>query len=536
MRHFPRLLILTLLLAPLGLAADVAKRHYKLGQDAEKRGASLEAYSRYVQARAANPSSRKYLRAAIRLRAATAQAIAIQSTSGLLEVESEEHAPPLETTEFFNQASSLKEALGATELEVKQTVASFRLDGTVQEAYERVFKEFGIDVLFDEGFGGSEQTRFHLDDVDFEDAVLALNEIATAFVVPLTAKLVLVAEDTPGKRTELEPVVSIDVPIPEAATPQDATEVAQAVQQTLDIRRLFVVPSRNIVTIRDSPAKARMARLLLERLLMPRAEVVLEVDIIAYNHNRDTDLGVTLPSVFEVTNYSTVLNAVPPEPGGAPEIIVGGGRTVFGIGVADASFVARLMVGAGSSTQRLSVRALDRTEAQIRFGERFPIITASFEPGSGIDPGGDRALFQLPAPTVTFEDLGLSVNVTPTVHEAGEVTLHLLVEFNLLSGEGVNEIPIIVNRTLETQIRLRAGESAIVAGMAIEEQRRISRTSLGLVGIPVVSNLLTRKTNQTKNTDLLVLVRPRIVRPPAADMVKELSIRFGPEERPLSAL
>ena len=112
-RHFPELLILTLLLAPLGLAADVAKQHYKLGQDAEKRGASLEAYSRYVQARAADPSSRKYLRAATRLRAATAQAIAIQSTSGLLEVESEDHAPRLETTEFFDHASSLKEALGA---------------------------------------------------------------------------------------------------------------------------------------------------------------------------------------------------------------------------------------------------------------------------------------------------------------------------------------------------------------------------------------------------------------------------------------
>jgi general secretion pathway protein D len=323
------------------------------------------------------------------------------------------------------------------------------------------------------------------------------------------------------------------VPIPEAVTPQDASEAAQAVQQTLEIRRLFAVPSRNIVTIRDSPAKARMARLLLERLLVPSSEVVLEIELISYNQARDRELGLTLPSSFPVTNYSTILNAVPPDTDSG-QLFIGGGDSLFGIGVGDAQLVAQLSAGSGSTSQQLSVRATDGTEAQVNIGERFPIITSSFQPGSGVDPNAPGAV--LPPPSFTFEDLGLSITATPTVHGSREVSLQLQAEFNLLAGGSVNGIPILVNRTLEGQVRLREGESAIIAGMAIDETRATRSTPLSLTGIPVVSTLLSRRTRRTNSTDLLVIVRPRIVRLPASEIVRELRIRFGSEQRPLSAL
>lgn len=516
-------------------AEDAAKQHFELGQAAERQGRDLEAYAQYLQARAAAPDNRKYLRAADRLRAATAQAIAIRTAGETVEASTPLGRLPLTPEDFHEFDDSLREALGPMELEIEHKISSFRIDGTIQEAYERVFREYGIDVIFDEGFRGSTPTKFHLDDVDFDDAVITLNEVAVAFVIPLTAKLALIAADTPAKRSELEPVVMINVPIPEAVTPQDATEVAQAVQQTLEVRRLFVVPSRNIVTIRDSPAKARMARLLLERLLTPSSEVILEVELIAYNQDRNRQLGFSLPSSFPVTNYSTILNAMAPDSDGSGQIGIGGGETLLGIGVGDAQLVAQLNVGSGSIAQRLSVRASDGKEAQVRIGERFPIITSSFEPGSGLDGEQAGANFALPPPSFQFEDLGLSINATPSVRGSGEVSLQLQAEFNLLAGGSVNGIPILVNRTLETSIRLREGESAIIAGMAIDETRNTRTTPLGLAGIPVVSTLLSRQTRRTNSTDLLVIVTPRIVRLPASEIVRELRIRFGSEQRPLSA-
>lgn len=531
MRFFPSLLVLTLLAAPAAGAGDAAKRHFELGEAAEKRGHDLEAYAQYLQARAAAPGNRKYLRASDRLRAATAQAIAIRVAGETAAEPGPLGKPDLPPAHYPNQDDLLREALGPTELEIEHKVASFRIDGTIQQAYERVFGEYGIDVLFDEGFRASTPIKFHLDDVDFDDAVITLNEVAVAFVIPLTAKLALIAADTPAKRSELEPVVTLSVPIPEAVTPQDATEAAQAVQQTLEIRRLFAVPARNIVTIRDSPAKARMARLLLERLLVPSSEVVLEIELVAYNQARDRTAGLSLPSAFPVTNYSTILNAVPPDTDGGGQIAIGGGDSLFGIGIGDAQLVAQLSAGTGSTTQQLSVRTTHGKEAQVNIGERFPIITSSFEPGSGVDPSQPGAV--LPPPSVTFEDLGLSITATPTVHGSGEVSLQLQAEFNLLAGGSVNGIPILVNRTLETQVRLREGESAIIAGMAIDETRIARATPLGLSGIPVVSTLLSRQTRNTNSTDLLVIVRPRIVRLPASELVRELRIRFGSEQRPL---
>ena len=535
MRLLPTLLVLTLLTTPAALAEDAARRHYQLGQAAEVRGEDLEAYSHYLQARAAAPDNRKYLRAADRLRAATAQVIAIRTSGETEEAQTVLGKLGALPAGFLDQDDLLREALGPTELEIEHKIASFRIDGTLQQVYERVFREYGIDVLFDEGFRGAEPTKFHLDDVDFDDAVIGLNEVATAFVIPLTATLALIADDTPAKRTELEPVVTVNVAIPEAVTPQDATEAAQAVQQTLEIRRLFVVPSRNFVTIRDSPAKARMARLLLERLLLPSSEMVLEIELIAYNQERDRELGLSLPSSFPITNFSTILNATPPESDGSGQILIGGGDTRLGIGVGDSRLVAQLRAGTGSTAQQLSVRATDGQEAQVRIGERFPIITASFQPGSGLDPNQPNTGFALPPPTFTFEDLGLSINVTPTIHGSGEVSLQLQAEFNLLAGGSVNGVPILVNRTLETHVRLREGEAAIIAGMAIDETRSTRSTPLGLTGIPVVSSLLSRQTLRTNSTDLLVIVRPRVVRLPASEMIRELRMRFGSEERPLSA-
>ena len=121
-----------------------------------------------------------------------------------------------------------------------------------------------------------------------------------------------------------------------------------------------------------------MARLLLERLLLPSSEIVLEIELIAYNQERDRELGLSLPSSFPITNYSTILNAIPPESDGSGQILIGGGDTVLGIGVGDSQLIAQLRSGTGSTTQQLSVRATDGAEAQVRIGERFPIITGSF--------------------------------------------------------------------------------------------------------------------------------------------------------------
>ena len=209
--------------------------------------------------------------------------------------------------------------------------------------------------------------------------MISLNDVAQAIVVPITPRLMLIAEDSQNKRKRAR---SGDGGERAAARRDDAGRGQRGhpggQRDALDINRLFVAASRQQVTVRDTTAKVRIARALLERMLQPRAEVVVQVDLIAYNRDRQVELGVTLPTAFPVTNFSTLLNAQPPATGDAPLIGIGGGETVFGVGVGDAGVVATLQRGEGNSLQSTQLRAASGTQADIKIGERFPIATAQF--------------------------------------------------------------------------------------------------------------------------------------------------------------
>ena len=126
--------------------------------------------------------------------------------------------------------------------------------------------------------------------------------------------------------------------------------------------------------------------------------------------------------------------------------------------------------------------------------------------------------------------------MTPTVHSSREITLQIEAEFKLLAGGAVNGIPILANRSLQSQVRLEEGQSALIAGMGIAERRVNAAGPAGLAEIPILGSLFRRKTDRMNVSDLLVVVTPRVVRLPPSETARELSIRFGPEQRPLPAL
>jgi type II secretory pathway component GspD/PulD (secretin) len=215
-------------------------------------------------------------------------------------------------------------------------------------------------------------------------------------------------------------------------------------------------------------------------------------------------------------------------------VALGGGDSVFGVTVGPSALTAKLARGEGRTVQRLSLRATHGSEAEMNIGERFPIINASFSAPIGVD-AGDSGYIQ-PIPSFTFEDLGLTLRVTPNIHGGGEVTLQLAAEFELLAGGSVNGVPILANRTVESQVRLKDGEYALLGGMTVLEERNSRSGLAGLAEIPYLGRLFRSTTRRYNQSDLVVVVRPRIVRLPASEIEPSLTIRFGPEDRPLPAL
>ena len=146
----------------------------------------------------------------------------------------------------------------------------------------------------------------------------------------------------------------------------------------------------------------------------------------------------------------------------------------------------------------------------------------------------DDGTFRAPFPSFTFEDLGLSMEFTPQIHSATEVSLEIQMQIRLLSGDSANGLPIISNRELQTSVRLKEGEAAVLTGMAIYEERRNSSGISWLSEIPFVGRLFRDSSRQFNRSELLLTIRPRVVRLPASEIEPPLALRYGPEQRPLS--
>lgn len=537
--------LLLLALLSTSYAAD-AESLLRRARKAEQAGDDVSAFLLYTQARAYDPSDRRLVLAAESVRRRAAQTLA-----GLGNFAAAQELDPAEPYQLGSdrqqEVDPFKTTVAKTRplkppvaLQPKDKSASFRLRGTMREVYEQVAEVFGLAVSFDLDFKGEDKIRFDLDDADFQETIYALIDVTGTIVIPVHSGLFLVAEDSKENRTRLEPMSVAVIPITEPMTAQDADEIAKAVQQTLDIRRLFVDTVRQQVLVRDTVRNVQLAEALYSHLAHPRAEVVIDVELITMANASQTTLGIQLPTTFPITNFSTVLWNTPPQYNGMPALIgIGGGRTMFGIAVGSASLIAQQMKSSGRVFTGFSVRSSNGMPARFLVGERYPIINARFSAPIStdeIDDSINNGTFREPFPSFTFEDLGLTFEMTPHVHSAKEVSLEINIEIKQLTGAAVNDIPVLSNQQLQTSTRLREGEVALISGLAVLERRRTKSGLAFLSQIPWFGNVFSRNFMETNQDHLVIAIRPRVVRLPAGEIEPSVTFRVGPEERPLPAI
>jgi type II secretory pathway component GspD/PulD (secretin) len=137
----------------------------------------------------------------------------------------------------------------------------------------------------------------------------------------------------------------------------------------------------------------------------------------------------------------------------------------------------------------------------------------------------------MPPPNFTFEDLGLTLKVTPKVHSSEDVTLDIEAAFKLLKGESLNGIPVIVNREIKTQTRVDFDGAAVITGLIAETDIDTLSGPAGLLNIPLVGTILGRRDMSKENIQLLLVIRPRLITLPVSEKTTQ-AIWLGPDTRP----
>lgn len=588
-----RAFILSLALAGALLADNPsAWELYEKGRDAEKAGHMAEAYLMYSEAAAMEPKNTTYwLRSqAVRSRAALeAKPVPIAAApawaAGGMDAPEQVFEPP--TPE---DRALAREPLPPTELAAAPGTRDFDVRGDFKTLFEDVAHELGLDCIFDRDFQPGSAIRFQLKDADYREALHGLEAATGSFIVPITEKLFLVAKDTPQKRVEFEPVVAVPVRLPETTAQTDFNALITAVQQTMAIEKVSWDTSTNTVILRDRISKVLPARALFQDLIYPRAQVVVELKLLQISRDNMITYGIKIPSLFDLTPlWGAVLKVagsgtsgsnrgggqqapestesrpphaprgrggplnqgtpapIPAAPPGrtggglvnipsiptniAGLLAFGGGKTLFGIGIVNASLIANLSNSIGKLLIAAELRSVDGQPATLHVGDRYPILNAGyFGPSNFTGPNA-----YTPPPSFTYEDLGFSLKLTPKVHSSDSVSLDIDAEFKVLSGQALNGIPVIANRVLKEQVRLQLGEWSALAGLLNTSDARIISGLPGLSLLPYLGALTSTHEHDTSQDQVLLLIRPHLLTLPPSEMLTH-ALRTGSDTRPLTPL
>jgi len=513
-------------------AADL----YTRGRKAERDGHIAEAYLLYSQAAAMSPNNKTYwLRSlALRTRASIEAKVQPKATNG--EAAGAEPAETFQHQFDFptpQDLSDARKALPPMELRAKPGTQDIDLRGDAKTLFEKVSQAYGLDCVFDDDYQSGAPFHFVLKAEDYRGALHGLEAATASFIVALSPKLFLVAKDTPQKRIEREPTAAVTLRLPEATSQQEFNSVITAVQQAFAIEKVAFDTQNNSVILRDRISKVIPARMMFEDLMYPRAQVVVEMQFLEVSRNDMLTYGVDFPNTFPIVALTNVLNNVVSVPTNISGLLTfGGGKTMFGIGIMNATLVAQMTASSGKLLLKSDIRSVDNQPATLHVGDRYPILTSGYYGPSSFSNGPN---VYTPPPAFTFEDLGLTLKVTPTVHETTSVALDIDAEFKVLSGASANGIPVVSNRMLKSKTELQLGEWAIVAGLI---DRTEARTIAGLAGVsrvPVLRQLTGKRERDRTSDEVLIMLRPRLVTLPAS-VAATHAFRIGSDNKPITPM
>jgi general secretion pathway protein D len=499
----------------LGPAAGAGGGAFKQARQAESKGRYSDAYLLYAEAVAREPDNPRY-RAhmmAVQRRGLENLDIQLPARNGA-PLDESDPLPAIEPEDYaeareMRSPPVLRGAAGAQDHD---------LTGGGKELFEKVFGAYGVQVVFDSEYQDPPPQRFRLEGATFGEALRALEAVTNSFAVPVHESIALVARDNAQKRTQVEPYMSVLVPFPEPMSAQEVQEGVRAVQTTFDMTKVGIDNARGLVLFRDRVSRLKPALDLFHQLMTHRAQAVIEVEILSYDDRSAISYGLRLPTSFPIVHFGRVWNSTPQIPAGFVNFLAfGGGRTLFGVGLAGAQMFADMTRTSTRSLQRVHLRGVDSQPVSIHVGDRYPVITAAF-----IGTPGEEA--SLPFPQIQFEELGLVVKVTPRIHSPEEISMQIEVELKALAGEAANGIPVIANRALASTVRMRMDEIAVIAGLSTQ---RDSRSSSGLpLPFPLRANTFEKEDGQ-----FLVTLRPRLVSMPPTETATP-PIPTGSETRP----
>jgi general secretion pathway protein D len=392
-------------------------------------------------------------------------------------------APGLDLPEGVKLPASLVFGNGATARAVFLTVGRFA----------------NLSMIFDSAFRDQPLT-IDLRDATLENALAALTASTRTFYRVTAPKTITIIPDTPAKRREYEEAIVRTFYLSNA----DMKETIDVLRVVIDIRQISPITATNSLSIKDTPERIAAAAKLIAAIDKARPEVIIEVELLEVDRTRLREYGLQIASPgsqgisgsadvnrddFRLANLKNLT---------AADVFLSGLPGIY----------YRLLKN-DTATRTLAsphLRTSEGLTATAKFGEEVPVPITTFAP---IAAGGVNTQ---PITSYVYRTIGVNIDITPRTHHNDEVTLGLKISLSSLSGVGFANLPTFGNREISTTIRLKDGETNMLAGLIRDEERAIVTGVPGLTDIPLIGRLFANNRRETQQTDIILTLTPHIVR------------------------
>ena len=411
----------------------------------------------------------------------------------------------------------------------------------LKQVFEILARTANINILFEKDVRDDLVTIF-TKEMPFNEAltlILATNQLFYQQVGPDT---LLIIPDTKQKRQQYQDLMIRTFYLSTAK----AKDIANLVRTILETKRVYVNEPLNTIVIRDEPVKIQLAEQIILANDRRDSEVVLELEVFEVDRNKSRKLGASFAKQAGAGIF-------PP------------GTTSFSTSALDWTYRQLTNLGPDSYLFKFpssilvdffksesdaktlvspQLRVLNNQKASINVGVKEPILLSTTNVNQGTTPGTVPATSTVTS--IEFKDTGVKLDVEPTIHLTGEITLKMKIEITRIAGQVTlapgNTQPRFGNRTAETTLNMRGGETVILGGLIQEDDIKTRETVPGLDDVPIIEDLFLSDTSKV-TTEVIISVTPKIIRTLAPPSIVKQTLwsgtadhfgnapMFAPEER-----
>ena len=391
--------------------------------------------------------------------------------------------------------------------------------------YQAIGKAAGLNVIFDPEYT-SKRIPVDLNAVSLADALRIVGTLSGTFWKPITSNTIFVAQNNRTKRTDLDDLAVQTFYLTNVSQQNDANEVLVALRNLLDPSvKIYLVASQNAIIVRATPMELILAEKLINDLDRVRPEVVIDVAVLEVSRQLERNLGITLPTSFGLTPQASNANASNTTTGTTAttttttstatsgltlNTLANINATNFAVSISGGTLNALLSDSDTRVLQNPRIRATDGQRATLKIGSKIPVATGSYSAGAAVTTASLGVQTQF-----TYLDVGVNIDITPTVHYDHEISLKLKIEVSSQDGSvtisNVTE-PIIAQKVSEQVIQLKDGEPSILAGLVQQQKTATTSGTPGLGEIPFLKYFFSSTDKVTQSDEIVFLLIPHIVR------------------------